>query len=95
MTFPTEPVAYEPTPATKASFDPLRYCVMTTVALLAWVLSPPVMVVALGAIGFWMYWQAIRGGLTRTRCVLRHPRLVLAYLALACAGGLAGIALSF
>ena len=50
---------------------------------------------ALGAIGFWMYWQAIRGGLTRTRCALRHPRLVLGYLALACAGGLAGIALSF
>ena len=95
MTFPTEPVAYEPTPATQASFDPLRYCVMTTVALLAWVLSPPVMVVALGAIGFWMYWQAIRGGLARTRCALRHPRLVLGYLALACAGGLAGIALGF
>ena len=90
--FRTEPVTYESLPAPKASFDPLRYCVMTTVALLAWLLSPPVMVVAMGAIGFGMYWQAIRGGLTRTRCALRHPKLVLGYLALACVGGLVGIA---
>jgi hypothetical protein len=92
--FPTDPVTYEPAPPLKASLDPLRYFVMTTVALLAWLLSPPVMVVALAAVGFAMYWRAIRGGLTRSRCVLRHPRLVLAYLAVACLGGLAGITLS-
>ena len=85
------PVTYEQPPAPRAAFDPLRYCVMTTVALLAWLLSPPVMVSAMAAIGFWMYWRAFRGGLTRTRCVLRHPRLVLGYLAVACVAGLAGI----
>jgi hypothetical protein len=63
---------------------------MTTVALLAWLLSPPLMVIATGATGFWFYWQAIQGGLTRTRCVLRHPRLVLAYLGLAVIVGVLG-----
>ena len=93
--FSTEPVSYESVPAPKASFDPLRYCVMTTVALLAWLLSPPVMVALMGAIGFGMYWQAIRGGLSRTRCVLRRPGLVLGYLACAVIGGLAGIVAQF
>ena len=93
--FPTEPVSYEPVPAPKASLDPLRYCVMTTVALLAWLVTPPVMVTLMGAIGFGLYWQAIRGGLSRTRCVLRHPRLVLVYLACAVLGGLAGILAQF
>jgi predicted nicotinamide N-methyase len=64
---------------------------MTTVGVLAWLLSPPIIVAGMGALGFWMYWQAIRGGLTRTRCVLRHPMLVLGYLALASAAGIAGI----
>jgi hypothetical protein len=89
------PVTYEAPPSQKPSLDPLRYCVMTTVALLAWLLSPPVVVVVMGGLGFWMYWGAIRGGLTRTRCVLRHPKLVLGYLALACVAGIVGITAGF
>ena len=89
--YSTNPVDYDAARSSRPSLDPLRYCVMTTVALLAWLLSPPVMVAALSAIGFAMYWRAIRGGLTRTRCVLRHPRLVLAYLSIACLGAIAGI----
>lgn len=89
--YSTDPISYDEPSATQASFDPLRYCVMTTVALLAWLLSPPLVVAATGAIGFWFYWQAMRGGLTRTRCVLRHPRLVLAYLGLAVVAGGLGV----
>ncbi len=76
-------------PTTAApSFDPLRYCVYTTVALLAWLVSPPVMVMAMSGIGFWMYTRAIRGGLARSKCVLRKPKLVLFYLgAVFIAGG--------
>jgi len=66
--------------APRASFDPLRYCVYTTVALLAWLVSAPVMMMAMSGIGFYMYASAIRGGLTRSKCVLRSPRLVLLYL---------------
>ena len=89
------PVTYEAPSSQKPALDPLRYCVMTTVALLAWLLSPPVMVVAMGGLGFWMYWGAVRGGLSRTRCVLRHPKLVLGYLALACVAGIVGITAGF
>jgi hypothetical protein len=72
--------------------DPLRYCVMTTVALLAWALGPA-MVVAMSAIGFVAYWRATRSGLTRTRCVLRYPMLVMGYLALAFLAAIAAMVL--
>ncbi|NUQ12262.1 MAG: hypothetical protein HUU26_08050 [Gemmatimonadaceae bacterium] len=84
-------IVYQQPASQRPSLDPLRYCVMTTVALLAWLLSPPVMVIAMGGLGFWMYWGAVRGGLRRTRCVLRHPRLVLGYLAAAVVAGIAGL----
>ena len=71
----------EPTP----QIDPLRYCVMTTVALLAWALGPWT-VMAMAGIGFTAYWQATRGGLTRSRCVLKYPALVMTYLGLAFVG---------
>ena len=59
-------------PAARASFDPLRFCVYTTVALLAWLVSAPVMMMAMSALGLWAY--------GRTKCVLKSPRLVLGYL---------------
>ena len=73
------------TPEPTAQIDPLRYCVMTTVALLAWVFGPWA-VMAMAGIGFVAYWQATRGGLTRSRCVLRYPALVMTYLGLAFVG---------
>ena len=66
--------------APPATFDPIRFCVFTTVALLAWLLGAPVMVMAMSALGLYAYARAMRGGLSRTRCVLRNPRLVLLYL---------------
>lgn len=81
-----------PAPATpQATFDPIRFCVYTTVALLAWLVSPPVMVMAMSGLGLWAYWRAVRGGLTRSKCVLRNPRLVLLYLGTVFAGGAAGL----
>ena len=71
--------------------DPLRLCVFATIALLGWVLGP-VAVLLFAVIGFAGYLSARRAGLTRSKCVLRDTRLVLAYLAvlaLAAAGGIA------
>lgn len=79
----------------RASLDPLPFCVYTTVALLAWIVSPPVMMMAMSAIGLWMYAQAIRGGLTRSKCVLRNPRLVLLYLGALFVAGAAGLVWRF
>jgi hypothetical protein len=71
--------------------DPVRFCVMTTVALLAWLLGPPAMVVAMSLLGLWAYRRAIRAGLTESRCVLKRPMLVLAYLSVALVLGVAGM----
>ena len=56
-------------------FDPMRYCVYTTIALLAWIVSAPVMMMAMSALGLVAYVRAMRDGLTRSKCVLRKPRL--------------------
>ncbi len=65
-------------PAT--TFDPLRYCIFTTIALLAWALSPPVAVMLTGGLGLWAYARAWRAGLRRSRCFLGDVRVVLAYM---------------
>ena len=80
----------QPTVAPTPSFDPLRYCVYTTVALLAWLVSPPVMVMLMSGVGLWAYTRAIRGGLTRSKCVLRKPKLVLFYLGTVFVAGAVG-----
>ena len=64
----------------RAATDPLRLCVFTTVALLAWLVGP-VVVVAFATLGFVGYLRARRDGATTSRCVLRDIRLVLGYLA--------------
>lgn len=70
--------------------DPLRLCVYTTIALLAWLLGP-VVVVAFAVGGVAAYLGARRAGLLRSKCVLRDTRLVLAYLALAAVAGGLGV----
>jgi hypothetical protein len=62
-------------------YDPLRLCVYATVALLAWLLGPWA-VLGFAALGFAGYWKARRAGLSRSKCLLRDTRLVLAYLGL-------------
>ncbi|MGI5285028.1 hypothetical protein ACQEVF_17060 [Nonomuraea polychroma] len=79
-------------PAKDQPYDPLRLCVYATVALLAWLLGPWA-VLGFAALGFAGYWKARRAGLTRSKCLLRDTRLVLAYLALIALAALAAIIL--
>jgi hypothetical protein len=72
-------------------YDPLRLCVYATIALIAWAAGPWA-VVGFAALGFAGYWRARRAGLTRSRCLLRDTRLVLAYLGVLALVGLAGAA---
>ncbi len=81
-----EPVPGRPVPGTPddaagtpAPFDPLRLCIYTTIALLAWFLGP-FAVLAFAALGLAGYWKAHRAGLARSRCALGDVRRVLAYL---------------
>jgi hypothetical protein len=77
-------------PAAKP-YDPLRLCVYATVALLAWLLGP-LAVTFFAALGFAGYLRARRAGLTRSKCVLRDTRLVLAYLGALGLAGIGGVA---
>ena len=65
------------------TFDPLRYCIFTTIALIAWAVGPPIAVALMSALGIAAYWSAWRAGLRTSKCVLRDVRLVLAYLGVA------------
>ncbi|NUP01180.1 MAG: hypothetical protein HOV96_21040 [Nonomuraea sp.] len=80
-------------PVKTQPYDPLRLCVYATVALLAWLLGPWA-VLGFAALGFAGYWKARRAGLTRSKCLLRDTRLVLAYLGLIGLAAVAGIVIS-
>jgi len=74
-------------------YDPLRLCVYATIAILAWLIGPAVVLI-FAAVGFFAYWRARRAGLTRSSCVLRDTRLVLGYLGLIGLVATVGLAVS-
>jgi hypothetical protein len=47
---------------------------------MAWALGPPVVVAVMSGLGLWAYGRAWQQGLRTTKCFLRDPRLVIAYL---------------
>lgn len=71
-------------------FDPLRLCIFATISMLGWLFGPLAVVVFAG-VGFAGYWKARQAGLTRSKCYLRDTRLVLAYLFVFLAAGVAGL----
>lgn len=83
-------MTHHATESETTAYDPLRLCVFATIALLGWLLGP-IALLGFAALGFAGYWKAWRGGLARSRCVLRDTRLVLAYLGALAVAGAAGI----
>lgn len=67
--------------------DPLSLCVYTTVALLAWILTPAAVAAFFGAWAFLAYRRAWKAGLRKSDCLLRDPRLVMLYLGLVAVAG--------
>jgi hypothetical protein len=57
-------------------------CKMGTVGLLAWLLTPPIFVLAAAIVAVALYGRALALGLTRSRCVLRKPLLILGFWSL-------------
>ncbi len=74
--------------AEEMTYDPLRFCIFTTIALIAWVFGPPFAVLLMSGLGLWAYATAWRQGLRRSKCILRDPRLVMGYLGIAFVLGL-------
>jgi hypothetical protein len=68
--------------------DPLRFCVASTVALISWLITPPLAVAGFGTMGLYMYWRARRAGLMKSRCILGDTRWVMVYLAALVIAGL-------
>jgi len=78
------PSAFDPvTSPQPEQFDPLRLCVYTTVALLAWLLTPAAVVALFSGVALVAYFRARRAGLVKSKCKLGDTRLVMAYLAVA------------
>ena len=75
-------------PAT--AYDPLRLCIYSTVALIAWIAGPFALIFFAG-LGLAGYVRARRAGLTRSRCLLRDTRLVIGYLVLLVAAATASV----
>jgi uncharacterized membrane protein len=75
------PAAFDPvTPAAPQPFDPLRLCIYTTIAALAWLLTPWVVVTVFSGVALAAYFKARRAGLVKSKCKLGDTRLVMAYL---------------
>ena len=76
------PAAFDPAtkPPAAQPFDPLRLCIYTTIAALAWLLTPWVVVTFFSGIALVAYFRARRAGLVKSKCKLGDTRLVMAYL---------------
>ena len=55
------------------------FCKMGTIGLLSWLLTPPIFVLLVGAVAIVLYGRAIGLGLTRSRCILRRPLLIVGF----------------
>jgi hypothetical protein len=74
-------------PVAVKEYDPLRLCIFSTIALISWIITPPLTAAIFASIGVGAYVRARRHGLAKSRCKLGDTRLVITYLAaLAIAG---------
>lgn len=55
------------------------FCKMGTTGLIAWLLTPPIFVLLVAAIAIVLYGRALSLGLTRSRCILRRPLLIMGF----------------
>lgn len=84
------PAAFTTVPASKGAekeYDPLRLCIFSTIALIAWLITPPLTAALFASVGVAAYIRARRRGLAKSRCKLGDTRLVITYLALLAAAG--------
>ncbi len=69
------------TPAQKYEKAAFTFCKLGTAALIAWLMTPPIMVLVVGSAAMVLYGRALYHGLDRARCILRYPRLIMGFWA--------------
>ncbi len=57
------------------------FCKMGTTGLLAWALTPPLFVLIVAVVAVGLYARAVTLGVTRSRCILRKPLLIMGFWA--------------
>jgi len=69
------------TPAQKYEKTAFTFCKLGTAGLIAWIVTPPIMVAVVGTAAIVLYGRALYHGVDRTRCILRYPRLIMGFWA--------------
>ena len=59
----------------------MRRVVRVVVRLAGWLLTPPIFVLLVASVAVILYGRALLLGLTRSRCFLRKPALIIAFWA--------------
>jgi hypothetical protein len=54
------------------------FCRMGTIGLIAWVLTPPIFVLAVAIVAIVLYAKSITLGVSWSKCFLRRPTLIIA-----------------
>lgn len=54
-------------------------CRMGTTGLIVWILSPAIFILVVSAVAVAFYGRAVWLGVSRTRCLLRRPTLVIVF----------------
>lgn len=67
------------TPQEKWERIAFTFCRMGTTGLIAWALSPAIFILLVSIASVAFYGRAVWLGVSRTRCLLRRPTLVIAF----------------
>ena len=67
------------TPQEKWERLAFTFCRMGTTGLIVWLVSPPLFILAVSVVAVAFYGRAVWLGVSRTRCLLRRPTLVIAF----------------
>jgi hypothetical protein len=78
-TLPAERHTHTASTAEKYERLAFTFCKMGTLGLLSWLLTPPVFVLLVAAVAIILYSRALSLGLTRSRCFLRKPLLIIGF----------------
>jgi hypothetical protein len=63
-------------------------CKMGTVGLIAWLVTPPILVLVVALAAIYLYGRALALGIKRSQCVLRRPMLIMGFWAAVAAADL-------